>query len=303
MMKLGVPFASAAMALAGLLAGISGATAQDQPRASAEAIGDAVPAAMKLFYEPYLGRKLTKAELRQLSLEFVRHHGAQTCEASCQRALKAIRTQTEPMRRTPGQPQDIVIRHAYLSSNFFNTDNRDTLHLRLLNEPDPARVADYKSRRLMTERDVQAAVSLEVFRRRGGAPKPRPMTRDEIDYAVKTFNRSVDHGNRRRIPMYLALAAELWSGLEREWPRLKNAERRAVRRTVHRRSLIPLKRRLLVRLIGVSEKEAKKLYAMEVNSRNATRRWRSRFGAISSAAVRAAGMAATTNVIVNAMTR
>jgi hypothetical protein len=119
-------------------------------------------------------------------------------------------------------------RHVLLEVNYLNPDMHDTLELRLLNSPDPVRVVDARSRRLMTERDVVALANIRHFAKSEGAPRHRPLTHRQIEELVSVLRATVG-GNSGNMPRFFGEAAAFWAGVQQEWPKL-NAEQRSLAR-------------------------------------------------------------------------
>src|SRR5215813_12048811 len=108
----------------------------------------------KEFYEAWLRRELRGNELREVTDEFIAFYTKQGKDrAAIHEAAGSFDIYTKLLREHDGAPAAFTTRHSLLVSNYFDPGMQNTTELRLLNEPDPVRVVDPGSKRLMTERD------------------------------------------------------------------------------------------------------------------------------------------------------
>lgn len=209
------------------------------------------------FYEVYLSRKLSQQELDQVTKQFIEHFGASTCKAKCVQALDSHNANMTIFKNKRGQPEELVIRHAYISQNYFSPKMRGTLIQRLLAEPDPIRVVNPVTQRLMTEKDVIALANLELFRQSNGAPKHQSFSQKEIDEAVSVLEPLVgSQPKAKKMPIMFVTAAELWAGIQRNWSSLSASEQQSVRDYIQYKSDKPIPVHLYSRLSGLPVNQA-----------------------------------------------
>lgn len=110
-----------------------------------------------------------------------------------------------------------MTRHSLIEANYLNPDLHGTIELRLFAEPDPVRVVDVRSRRLMTERDVVALANLRHFAKSGAEPRHREPSRERIEELVSLLKRSIG-ANGGTLPQFFADAAAFWTGVRQQWP-------------------------------------------------------------------------------------
>jgi hypothetical protein len=79
-------------------------------------------------------------------------------------------------------------------------------------EPDPVRIADARSRRLMTERDVIALANIRNFAKSSSPPRHKDLSRQQIEDLVALLKENV-RDNRGRIPQFFGEAAAFWAGV------------------------------------------------------------------------------------------
>jgi hypothetical protein len=180
----------------------------------------AVSRDLQTFFEAFLGRDLRGDELRTVTTEFVEFHGLNgSSPAAIRDVAQRLAARGKELRSDAAGPAALMARHERLVINYLNADLHGTLMLRLLNEPDPVRVVDVRSRRLMTERDVIALANLNRFAKSSQAPRHEPLSRRQIDELVAALRATVG-GNSGRMPQFYGEAAAFWAGVQREWPKL-----------------------------------------------------------------------------------
>jgi hypothetical protein len=202
------------------------------------------------FFEAYLGRELTRSELRAVTDEFVgiSVQEGKSLDAIHQRAAGFDR-HTKILRNGRDGAAQQTARDTVIHANYFRPVMQNTIELQLFLEPDPVRVVDSRSRRLMTERDVVALVNLYRFAETAAGPKHRQLSRAEIERAVKDLNRTVG-GTSGRMPQFFTEASAFWSGVQREWSKLSDAEQKLVRAYILKTWRVKMSSDLFRRLWG-----------------------------------------------------
>ncbi|MEM8779598.1 MAG: hypothetical protein AAGF26_12150 [Cyanobacteria bacterium P01_G01_bin.49] len=219
---------------------------------------EAVRAELDDVYEAYLGRKLSQKELDQVTKEYIPLFGSNTCEAKCVQDLEAWKVNIKIFQTQRGQPEDLAKRHSLIAHNYLWAETQGTLILRLLTEPDPIRVFNPTTKRLMTEKDVIALANLGLFLKSNGSPKHQSFSPKEIDQVVGVLEPLVgSQGKARKMPMLFVIAAELWAGIQRDWSSLSVTEQQSVRDYIQHKSNKPMPLPLYSRLVGFSMDQAK----------------------------------------------
>jgi hypothetical protein len=213
--------ARTASLVAGLSVSILLASASPCARAS-----DAVVAGeLSAFFQAFTGRPLGSDELHRVTGEFMEIHALQGKDRPAIRAAaRGFSAPARLLRQDQGSPAALTTRHALIAANYFNPDLLDTLALQLLTEPDPVRVFDVRSRRLMTQGDVVALANLRHFVRLGGAPRHRDLSRDQVNALAALLQATVG-GNSGRMPQFFGEAAAYWAGVRQAWPSMTVAQR------------------------------------------------------------------------------
>lgn len=219
---------------------------------------EAIRADIADFYKVYLDRELSQNELNQVTNEAFEAYGG-SCNAQCVEALDSHKTNVRLFQTKRGQPEDLRMRHHYISASYFSDKTRGSLRQRLLAEPDPIRVVDPDAKRLMTEKDVIALANLGIFLQSNGSPKHQSFSPEEIDEAVVMLNRLVgSHADAQRMPILFIAAAEFWAGIQRDWPSLSATERQSVRDYIQYQSDKPMPVHLYSQLLGLTKDGARK---------------------------------------------
>ena len=223
-----------------------------------------VRSVVKNFYQTYLNRPLNPAELEQIVKEFVDYYGGDGCPVACEENLALSAVHTKVMRNKRGQPEDLMLRHMYIIANYFDPKIEGALGHQLLIEFDPIRVVDMNNKRLMKQSDIVGFINIAHFLKSDGPPKQYSYTSDEIDQVAKMIDKNYGmHPGSEGLSWFAGAAAVYWAGLQREWPKLSAQERKAVRQYRMTGSLNPLPISLYRRLFGVSENDARQLYAAD----------------------------------------
>jgi hypothetical protein len=212
---------------------------------------EAVQAQLADVYEAYLGRQLSQKELDQVTNEYILLFESNTCEAKCVQDLEAWKTNIRIFQTKRGQPEDLIKRHSLISYNYFWPKTQGTLILRLLAEPDPVRVVNPAAKRLMTEKDVVALANLAIFLKSNGSPKHHSFSPKEIDQVVSVLRKG------GKMPVLFVIAAELWTGIQRDWSFLSATEKQIVRDYIQNKSNKSMPLPLYIRLTGFPIEEAK----------------------------------------------
>jgi hypothetical protein len=204
---------------------------------------------MGAFYSAYVGRELTRAELRELTDQVVRFGvDAGQSPEQIRKHARAFGPSTKIIEG--GGAAAETQRHWFLNENFFRPKLQGTIEVRLMAEGNPVRVTDRRSGRVMTERDIVALANLRDFARSKGAPRHRDLSRAEIEAAVKKLNALVG-GDNGRMPQFFAEASVFWIGVRQEWPRLSTEQRNLARAYAARTWRIRLPPEMHERLWGL----------------------------------------------------
>jgi hypothetical protein len=209
-----------------------------------------------VFFEAFLGRKLSDSESREITAEQIRYHAAKGMgSAAIDAAARQFGSMAKVLREQKGRPADFALRHAYIQLNYFDPvvqENPTTF--RLLTEPDPVRVVAPRSKRLMTERDVVAMDNLHRFLNSQDEPRHRELSRQEIDALVIRLDRAVGrHPQSRWMPKFHTEAAALWAGIQREWRNLSAEQKPQVRTYVAKGAIAAMDYRLYGRLLDLDD--------------------------------------------------
>ncbi len=222
-----------------------------------------VTADLAAFYETFAGRPLSADEQSQVTTEFIAYYGAETCGAGCAKTLDNLKARAALMQSHAGQPDDLAIRHALLSVNYFDPKIAGSLQLRLLSERDPVRVVDTKTKRLMTEKDVVAAINLHVFRNAKGEPKPVPVPETAIEDLAAKLNSAFGGAGKEKLPLFFVFAAEFWTGIQRQWPAMPETDRKAALNYIQYMSARPMPVPLYQKLMGLNADDARQVEAID----------------------------------------
>lgn len=227
------------------------------PAGCSDALADTIVARhMEDFFESYLGRELTTAEIKAVTEEFVgisRREG-KSLEAIQARA-RGFDRHTRVLRADRNGPAARNARDMVIQANFFRPIMQGTIEMRLFLEPDPVRVVDTRSQRVMTEADVIALVNLYRFALSRGKPVHQDLSRNEIERAVADLKRAVG-GNSGRMPRLYTESSTFWSGVRQEWDRLSASEQSLIRDYAIKTWRIKLPRNLFSRVWGLDSAAA-----------------------------------------------
>lgn len=219
------------------------------------------------FIEAFIGRELSRDELQQVTNEFVEYH---TLHGRDRPAILEAAGQfgqfANTLRATESGPAALSLRHARIAANFYDPDVQHTLFLRLLITPDPVRVVDVRSRRLMTEHDVIALANIRHFARSNRAPRHEELSRQQIEEMVALLRATIG-GNSGNMPRFFGEAAAFWAGVQQEWPELNAEQRQLVRAYADRMWRIQIPVELYGRLWGLDPQAASSRHADDVSAR------------------------------------
>jgi hypothetical protein len=232
--------------------------------------GDAsVARHLEPFFESFIGRELSRDELQRVTHEFVEIHSLhgrdlQTIHANAGRFGEFAKA----LRAEASGPAALTLRHTRIAANFFDPDMQNTLFLQLLTEPDPVRVVDMRSQRLMTERDVIALANIRQFARSTGAPRHQALSRRQIDEMVALLRATIG-GNSGNMPQFFGEAAAFWAGLQQQWPKLDDQQRALARAYAEKMWRIQIPVDLYGRLWGLDPRTASSRHADDMSARMA----------------------------------
>jgi hypothetical protein len=211
---------------------------------------------LQTFFEAFLTRNLRDDELKTVTIEFVEFHTLNgSSPAAIRDVARRFAERGKELRSDVDGPAALMARHERLAINYLNADLHGTLLLRLLNEPDPVRVVDVRSRRLMTERDVIALANLNRFAKSSQAPRHEPLSRRQIDELVAALRATVG-GNSGGMPQFYGEAAAFWAGVQREWPKLSADQKSMARSYAARMWRVQMPAEMYGRLWGLSPQAA-----------------------------------------------
>lgn len=228
--------------------------------ATAEA-NQAIAQDLSSFFEAFLGRRLSNAEQQSLPEEFARLHTAKgRNREAIERIARELASYAKILREQKGSPADLSLRHALLETNYFQPILKNTVELRLFTEPDPVRVVNSRSKRLMTEKDIVAIINLNHFAASNLDPQPLSISRQQIDRLANELNRLFgDQPKARLMPRFCGEAAPLWAGVRKEWPSLNADERQQTRAYAGKGFKAPLRSyKLYARLFEIDANTALK---------------------------------------------
>lgn len=219
------------------------------------------------FFAAFLGRELNRDELEQVTNEFVEYHTLHGRDrAAILEAAGRFGQYAKTLRDGKTSPETLSLRHTRIAANFFDPDVQNTLFLRLLIAPDPVRVIDMQSRRLMTERDVVALANIRHFGRSNGAPRHEELSRQQVE-AMTALLRAAVGGNSGNMPQFFGEAAAFWAGVQQEWPDLNAEQRQLARAYADRMWRIQMPVELYGRLWGLDRQAASSRQADDVSAR------------------------------------
>jgi hypothetical protein len=221
--------------LAGLLSALIFISCADGMAQSDQVVARGV----KTFFEAWLKRELRGDELRQVTDEFIAYHTRKGKDrAGIDEAAKLLQGYAKTLREHDGCPGGITFRHNMIEANYFDPDMQNTTELRLLLEPDPVRVVNQRRKQLITERDVVALANICAFTANSdGEPRSQKVDRKKIDAMTIELERAFEDDF---MDMYLREPAELWAGIQREWPNLSTEQKRKVRAYAAKGYLAPM---------------------------------------------------------------
>jgi hypothetical protein len=229
----------------------------------------AVDRNLKAFFEAFLGRSLSGREQREVVDEFIRYHtGKGKAPPAIDEAARTFGSFVKILRDGKGGPADFTLRHVRIEANYFEPELRNSTFLRLLLEPDPARVVNPRSRRLMTERDVAALGNLREFVRSSGDPRNRIFSRQELDRMIAGLDGAFGEAPKAAaMPQFFAETAAFWAGVQREWPRMTAEEKSLTRAYANKTWRIRMPAQMYGKLLGLTPKAAMSRHSDDVYNR------------------------------------
>lgn len=210
---------------------------------------------LSTFFEAYLGRPLTAKERRAAAKAYIGYFEEDGCRTRCADSLKTHLENARTFEEKTGSVEDLTLRQRYLQANVYGEKPTPDIILSLLEEPDPIAVRNPSVQRLMTRRDAVAFVALRRLMKTGEWPKAQTIPAAELSKLVDALEQS--YGSKApRLPVRLALAAEMRAGLESLWQTLSSGEKEAVRLFLEDGSTHPLTVSLWAKILALPEEEA-----------------------------------------------
>jgi hypothetical protein len=166
-----------------------------------------------------------------------------------------------------GSPAALTTRHQIIEWNYFRPAMQGTFELRLMTEPDPVRVADPRSHRLMTERDLVGLVNIRNFARSEGDPVHTELSRRELDRLAAELNRLFGPQSKERLPQFFSETAAFWTGVRQKWPQLSPEEKALARAYANKTWRIRLPAEMFGKLWGLNPRAALSRHADDVGAR------------------------------------
>jgi hypothetical protein len=224
---------------------------------------------MKAFFEAFLGRKLSGSELREVTDEFIKYHtGKGKIRTAVHESAQKFGSYVNILREGKGGPADFTLRHIRIEANYFEPELKNSTFLRLLTEPDPVRVVNPRSKRLMTERDVVALANIRDFAKSEGDPRHKELSRQEIDRLVVGLDRFFDNAPKAgQMPQFFSETAAFWAGVRREWPQFSAEEKNLARAYANKTWRIRMQAQMYGKLLGLTPKAALSRQMDDVSNR------------------------------------
>lgn len=222
---------------------------------------------LRSFFEAFTGRDLSGAEIRAASSEFIELHAlAGKTPDAIRDIARQLEVRAKTLRSDGTNPTALMARHALLEANYLDPDLHGTLQLRLLTEPDPVRVVDARSRRLMTQRDVLALANLHRFARSTGDPRHVELSPKQIDQLVSALQAAVG-GNSGNMPRFFGEATAFWTGVQQAWPALNGEQKSLARSYAEKTWRVQMPVEMYGRLWGLEPQAAARRHADDVSAR------------------------------------
>src|SRR5262245_17138872 len=212
----------------------------------------------RAFYEAWLRRDLRNNELHEITDEFIAMYTrAGKDRAAIHEIAKSFEPYTKILREQNGTPLAFTTRHQLLMSNYFSPDMKNTTELRLLTEPDPVRVVDPGSKRLMTESEVVALANIYNFAKSEGEPRHKDLSHKDIDRLVVELDRAFgNYPDASEMPQFFGETAAFWAGVRQLWPQLSAEEKRMARAYANRTYKAIMPTQMYARLWGLDTSAA-----------------------------------------------
>lgn len=222
---------------------------------------------LEAFFEAFVGRELSRGEVRRVTDEFISIHSRNgQSRAAIRESARRFGSFAKIMRGNGKGPAALSLRHVRIELNYFHPDMQRTLFLRLLTEPDPVHVVDVRTRRLMTERDVVALANLHRFATSEGPPRHTALSRKQVEELVAALKATVG-AKGAGMPQFFGEAAVFWAGVQEEWPRLDAEQKRLARAYAARTWRIRIPVQMYGRLWGLDPRSASSRQADDVSAR------------------------------------
>jgi hypothetical protein len=224
---------------------------------------------MGAFYEAFLGRKPSGSELRAIVDAFIKGHTKNgKSRAAIHEIARSFDPYTKILRENKDGPAALTTRHLMIESNYFGGVN--STELQFLTEPDPIRVVDPKSRRLMTERDLVGLVNIRNFAKSNEDPIHRELSRQELDRLAIELDRLFgSHPKTERLPQFFGETAAFWAGVRQNWSQLNDQEKSLARAYANKTWRIRMPAEMYGKLLGLTPKVALSRQMDDVSHRTA----------------------------------
>ena len=213
------------------------------------------------FFQAYLGRSLTERELNDAVIDYQSFFGNPGhCNAECEKALESHKANRSYFAQNPDTPKELMLRHAYLTNAVFEPRNQGGIILCLLAEPDPVAAIDYIKKRVMTKRDLEALQILLTLPESGKPGAPPKLSRAQFAKSKYELAAIFNNNSDNKLPILYAIAAELYTGIARDWANLSEADRAVTLEFLKDKGVgQSLPTRLYQQFLGVNAQDAERI--------------------------------------------
>lgn len=212
------------------------------------------------FFSDYLGRTLTPAEADAATQAFLGYFDDKTsCTQACMTALQSRRSEREIFVSARGEPKDLMLRQVLITRTYFHPEHQAPVLLKLLTERDPIVMADWNSKRLMTQADIAALANFVTLLETGGPPHVYHLTEPGRAEIIANLQQRYGGETGHTLPIGLCIAAELWAGVQRDWTALSSEQREQVFTYLRAGPQAPMPAQLYARLLDLSLHEGQQI--------------------------------------------